>query len=121
MDKLIGFLGRVIYCVPFLLFGVIHIKTGANMAGMVPSFIPGGVFWIYFTGVAMIAASIAIITGKQGRNACFGLVLMLLIFIITIHLPGLSNPQVKMIAMMSLLKDTGLMGGALVIAGTFKK
>jgi uncharacterized membrane protein len=121
MDKLITFLGRVIYAVPFLVFGAGHLTRAGQMAGMVPAYIPGGVFWIYFTGVAMILAALAIITGKQGRGACFGLALMLLVFIVTIHLPGMANPQMKMMSMMSLLKDTGLMGAALVIAGTFKK
>jgi putative oxidoreductase len=121
MDKLTIFIGRVIYAIPFLGFGLGHLFNGGQMGGMVPSFIPGGVFWIYFTGVAMVLAALAIITGKQGRAACFGLVVMLLVFIVTMHLPGLANPQMKMMAMMSLFKDMGLMGGALVIAGTFKK
>lgn len=121
MDKLMNFLGRLIYTIPFLGFGAMHLKNGSQMGGMVPSYIPGGVFWIYFVGVAMILASLAIITGKQGRNACFGLALMLLVFIVTVHLPGMSNPQTQMMSMMGLLKDSGLMGAALVIAGTFKK
>lgn len=121
MDKLIGFLGRVLYALPFIGFGAGHMMNAHQMGGMVPAFIPGGVFWIYFTGVAMILAAIAIITGQQGRNACFGLAVMLLVFIVTMHLPAMANPQMKMMAMMGLFKDTSLMGGALVIAGTFQK
>jgi len=121
MDKLTGFVGRVLYALPFLGFGFGHVMNAGQMGNMVPSYIPGGVFWIYFTGVAMILAALAIITGKQGRNACFGLAVMLLVFIVTIHLPGMSNPQMKMMAMMGFFKDTSLMGAALVIAGTFKK
>src|SRR5580692_2242702 len=105
MDKLMTFLGRVIYAVPFLAFGANHLLNAGQMAGMVPSYIPGGIFWIYFTGAAMVLAALAIITGKQGRNACFGLALMLLVFIVTIHSPGLSNPQMKMMSMVNLLKD----------------
>ncbi len=121
MEKMLNLIGRIIFSIPFLGFGFGHLANAGQMAGMVPAFIPGGIFWIYFTGVAMIVAAIAIITGKQGRNACFGLAVMLLVFIVTLHLPGLSNPQMKIMAFMSLMKDTGLMGGALVLAGTFKK
>ncbi len=121
MDKLTGFLGRVIFSIPFAWFGFGHLMNAGMMAGMVPPFIPGGVFWIYFTGAAMMLAAIAIITGKQGRSACFGLALLLLLFIVTIHLPGLAIPQMKMMSMMNLFKDTSLMGAALVISGTFKK
>jgi uncharacterized membrane protein YphA (DoxX/SURF4 family) len=120
MEKILNFLGRLIYSLPFLGFGVGHLMNAGKMAGMVPAMFPGGVFWIYFTGVAMILAALAIITGKQGRNACFGIALMLLVFIVTIHLPGMSNPQTQMMSMTGLFKDMGLLGGALVIAGTFK-
>jgi len=68
----------------------------------------------------MVLAALAIITGKQGRSACFGLALMLLVYIVTVHLPGLSNPAMKMMSMINLLKDTGLMGACLFMAGTFK-
>lgn len=120
MEKILNFLGRTIYSVPFLGFGANHLMNADKMKGMVPAMFPGGVFWIYFTGAAMVLAALAIITGKQGRNACFGLALMLLVFIATVHLPALANPQTQMMGMMGLLKDTGLLGGALVLAGTFK-
>jgi putative oxidoreductase len=119
MEKMLTVVGRIIYAVPFLAFGSGHLMNAAGMAGMVPAFIPGGIFWIYFTGVAMILAALAIITGIKGRAACFGLALLLLVFIVTIHLPGLNNPQMKMMSMMGLFKDMGLLGGALVIATTF--
>ncbi len=122
MDKLTGFVGRVLFCVPFLGFGLNHVMNAGQMAGMVPKTIPGGVFWIYFTGIAMILGALAVITGKQGRAACFGLASMLLIFIVTIHLPGMSNPDanLKMMSMVNLMKDTGLLGAALALAGTYK-
>ena len=121
MDKLVGFIGRVIFSLPFLVFGINHVAKADQMAAWVPAFIPGGVIWIYVTGIAMIVAALAIITGKQGRGACYGLALMLLIFIAAVHLPGLANPQTQMMSFVNLLKDMSLMGGALVIAGTFKK
>jgi putative oxidoreductase len=120
MEKLFVFLGRTIYSIPFLGFGVGHLMNADGMKGMVPTLFPGGSFWIYFTGIAMILAALAIITGKQGRSACFGLALMLLVFIATVHLPGLSDPQMQKMALAGILKDTGLLGGALVIASTFK-
>jgi uncharacterized membrane protein YphA (DoxX/SURF4 family) len=121
MDKVLNFIGRVIFSIPFLVFGLGHLFNGGHLSGMVPAFIPGGIFWVYFTGFAMVAAALAIITGIKGRAACFGLAVMLLIFIVTLHLPGLANPEMKTMAFMSLLKDTGLLGAALILAGTFKK
>jgi putative oxidoreductase len=121
MDKVLGLIGRVLYALPFAFFGLGHLMNADQMAGMVPPYIPGGVIWIYVTGAAMILAAIAIVTSIQARLACFGLVLMLFVFILTIHLPGMMNPAMKMMAMMGLFKDTGLIGGALVIASISKK
>jgi uncharacterized membrane protein YphA (DoxX/SURF4 family) len=121
MDKLMGFVGKVLYALPFIGFGIENLMDAPEKARMVPSYIPGGVFWVYFAGVAMILAALAILTGKQAREACLGLVVMLLIFIVAIHLPHLANPQTKATGLIQLYKDTSLMGAALVLAATFKK
>jgi putative oxidoreductase len=123
MDKLVGFLGKLLYCVPFLVFGLGHLTNASSMAGMVPAYIPGGVLWIYVTGVAMILAALAILSGKQARNACFGLAAMLLVFMVTIHLPGMStqDPGMKMMSLGNFLKDLGLMGAALFLATTYQE
>lgn len=35
---------RLLYAIPMALFGILHFMNASDMAGMVPSFIPGGVF-----------------------------------------------------------------------------
>jgi uncharacterized membrane protein YphA (DoxX/SURF4 family) len=91
------------------------------MAVMVP--VPGGVIWIYVTGIAMILASIAAITGIQGRNAMLLLALMIIIFAVSIQLPAMmgSDPMMKMGGTVSFYKDLGLAGGALILAGVFER
>jgi uncharacterized membrane protein YphA (DoxX/SURF4 family) len=121
MDKVLNLVGRILFSVPFVLFGLGHLMNAGQMAGMVPAYIPGGVVWVYFTGAAMILAAVAIITGIQARLACFGLSLLLLIFILTVHLPGTMNEATNMMSTMMLFKDTGLLGGALIIASISKK
>lgn len=109
-------LGRILLALPFLVLGVMHFPGADNMAGMVPSWIPGGVFWVYLTGVANIAAGVAFITGKQARLAGLLTALMMIVFILTVHLPGMSNPEMAQFSLISILKDLGLAGGALLIA-----
>ncbi len=118
MDKLTT-IGRVIFAVPFAIFGLMHIMKANAMAGMVPSFIPGGVFWVYLTGLALLAASVSIITKKQIVLASILLSSLLFIFVLTIHLPALIGGN--QMAMSGLLKDIGLGGAALYIAGIFSK
>ncbi len=118
MKALTGNVAKIIYSIPMILFGVFHFMMAENMAGMVPSFVPGGIFWVYLTGVALIAAGVAIIINKMARLAALLLAVLLLIFVLAIHLPGAIAGEEM--AMPSLLKDIALMAGALLIAGSSK-
>jgi uncharacterized membrane protein YphA (DoxX/SURF4 family) len=111
--------GRVVFAVPFLLFGVTHFLNASAMAGMVP--VPGGAFWIYVTGAALVAGSLGILTGKLGRLAAFGLAALLLVFIGGVHLPQLANAATQQMAIINVLKDASLLGGALTWAAILGK
>jgi putative oxidoreductase len=86
------------------------------MAGFVPAFIPGGVFWVYVTGLALVLACISILIDKQTRLACNLLGLMLIIFVLTIHIPGFLG-EMGDEALPNLLKDLALAGAAFYFAG----
>lgn len=99
-------------------FGINHFMNADKMGGMVPSFMPGdGKLWIYVTGVALLAAAVAIIINKFTKPACYLLAVMLLVMVFTIHLPNaMSNEELlKIMGMTNLLKDTGLAMGAILI------
>lgn len=113
--------GRKIFGIPFLIFGINHFIYANNMAALVPSFIPGKIFWIYVTGLALIAASISIFTKKFMKLATFLLAVMLFIFVLIIHMPGVLNSETTMMSMPNLLKDLGLGGAALILFGTSEK
>ena len=93
--------------------------NASGMFGMVPSFIPGGVIWIYITGLALILAAVSIIIQKKDRLAAMLLAAMLIIFVLTMWLPGLGGDNGQT-AMSMLLKDTALAGAALMFAGLAK-
>ena len=111
--------GRTMFAVPFAMFGMMHIMMASNMTGMVPSWVPGGVFWVYVTGMALVAAAISIIAKKQIYLASVLLAVLLGVFVMTIHLPALLGGD--QMAMGGMLKDISLAGGALLIAGLFKE
>lgn len=103
------------YAIPMAVFGLFHFMSASDMGGMVPSFIPGGVFWVYLTGAALIAAAVAIIIGKKAKLATQLLGLMLLLFALLIHLVSVMNGNDM--SMPSLLKDVALAGGAWYMSG----
>ena len=116
--KKLAIFGRILFALPFGILGLNHFLMTDVYLGMMSSFIPGGAYSILVSGLLLIVASISIILNKNIKIACFGLAAMLFIFIATIHIPGLFNPDPKTVqlALMELLKDTGLMGGAIMIA-----
>ena len=114
-------IGRVLFALPFGILGLNHFFMYNYYVGMVSSFIPGGGFTVVITGLALIAACIAIVFKKFIQIACMLLALLLLIFICTIHIPGLFEPVNANMALIELLKDSALMGGALMIAGMYKE
>jgi putative oxidoreductase len=111
--------GRILFGLPFGIIGLNHFLMKDVFLGMMTSFVPGGGFTIMLTGVILILASISIIINKYVVITCYSLASLLLLFIITIHLPGLFSGNYEM-ALFGLLKDTGLMGGAIMIAAYYQ-
>ena len=116
--KNIATIGRILFAVPFGIIGLNHFLMTDIFLGMMSSFIPGGGYTILLTGALLIAASVCIIINKYIQIVCYSLAGLLLLFILTIHIPGLFTNNFQ-IALFGLLKDTGLMGGALIIAAYF--
>ncbi len=102
----------VLYALIWAAFGVNHLVNAKEMVAIVP--VPGGAFWIYLTGVAMLLAAAAIIFNIQARLAGYLLAAMLLVFIFSVHVPQLIKGN--FMAPVSILKDLGLMAGAIIIA-----
>lgn len=115
-------IGRILFAIPFLVLGINHFIMLDIFTGMLSSFIPGGGYTVLLTGAFLIVASIALIINKWVTVICYLLAAMLFIFILTIHIPGFFAPDIVQehmveVHLMNMLKDIGLMGGALLIAG----
>lgn len=114
-------LGRIFVAIPFIMFGIMHFMNAEKMAGMAPF---GGEFMIYLTGVFALAAGISFVSGIQQRLAGLLAALMMAIYAFALHLPGVISAADEMamqMSMGSLLKDLGLLGGALLVAATAKE
>ena len=119
MNALFG-LGKYLFAIPFLVFGVLHFMAGKDMAGIVP--IPGGEIWVYITGAAHILAAISMLIGKMDKLATALLGIMLLIFALSIHLPGvIESGGENAGAMSGFLKDTMLAGASWIYAANVAK
>jgi putative oxidoreductase len=109
--------GRILFAIPFLIFGINHFLMMDYYVGMLTSFIPLGAYTIILTGVVLIATSISIITKKYIIQSTLILASLLLLFIVTIHIPHLFDGSDRTATLIALLKDISLLGGSLMIAG----
>ncbi|HLP74443.1 MAG TPA: hypothetical protein VK155_16160 [Bacteroidales bacterium] len=114
-------IGRILFAIPFALFGINHFLMTDYYVGMLTSFVPRGAYSIILVGILLIGASISIITKKYVRISTILLACLLFIFIVTIHIPHLFIDADRTTAIITLLKDVSLMGGCLMIAGFYSE
>ena len=89
--------------------------------GYIPANLPNPVLWVKIVGVAFILAAISFIFNKYVKIAAYLLAAMLLSFAFFIHLDIYRNAgsdEVKVNALINILKDTALAAFALHIAGS---
>jgi uncharacterized membrane protein len=92
LDKLVS-LSNVFFAMPLAVFGAEHLAGPAGMAGMVPAYMPFRMFWVYFVGVALVAAALSIATRIQVQWSGLLFGVMMFLFVAMLHFPGaLSEP-----------------------------
>lgn len=82
-----GSLGARIYALTIISFSIDHFLYAKEAAGYMPAWISHPVFWIYFAGVALLAAGVAILIKMKVRLAAMLLGAMILIWVIILHIP----------------------------------
>jgi uncharacterized membrane protein YphA (DoxX/SURF4 family) len=85
----IGGIARLVFGACLLVFGVSHFVYVKFTASMVPAWIPPSqMIWAYATGVAQLAAGLAILSGVQARLAAVLLTVMYAAFSLLVHIPS---------------------------------
>lgn len=102
-------LGKYLIAIPAAIFGIMHFMAADQMAAMAP----GGVFMVYFTGLAHIAAAVAILIGKIDKLAATLWGVMVLLFIIP-HIQLMTGGDEGEI--LNILKNLIMAGGAFIYA-----
>ncbi len=109
---------RILFAVPFIVFGINHFLNAGMLAGYVLAKWPAAVILVYLSGAGMILAGISFVINKYVRLAALLLAAELAIFAFAIQMPGLFNPQTMQMSMIGFLKDFSLMSAALYVAAS---
>ena len=118
-QHLVSRLAIWLLAIVMLIFGIHHFRHPDNMLVYVPNYLPGGIAWVYFVGVAFILASIAFMTNRFVSLAGYLLAALLIVFVILVHLPTYrqaGDAEMRQFAFVNMLKDTALAAFALYIA-----
>jgi len=113
--------GRFLFAISLVVFGAQHFLYAKFVATLVPSWIPGHLFWAYFVGVAFVAAALSIAIGKNARLAATLLGLMFILWVLTLHLPRVAAHPHDGNEWTSAFVALAMCGGAWLVAGTSKR
>jgi uncharacterized membrane protein len=111
-------LGPIFFAVPLAVFGAEHFTATTILAGMVPAWLPGHMFWALFVGSCLIAAALSIAARKYAGLASALAGVLILLFELLIHIPNVvGNPHTR-IAWVVALREPAFAGGAFALAAT---
>jgi uncharacterized membrane protein YphA (DoxX/SURF4 family) len=112
-------IGRLIFGVCLILFGLAHLFYLAYTAELVPAWLPPGqTFWAYATAAGHFAAGIAILSGIAARPAAMLLTAMFVVFGILVHAPMIFIDPHTHINWAENVLNFALMASAWVIAAS---
>jgi uncharacterized membrane protein YphA (DoxX/SURF4 family) len=116
LDKIIA-LSNLCFAIPLAVFGAEHFAAARGIMQGVPKFMPWPLFWTYFVGVALLAASLSIATKIQVRWSGLLFGSMMFLFVAMMDLPGtLANPHNR-ISWTLMLREMAFGGGGWILAG----
>jgi uncharacterized membrane protein len=117
LDKLVV-LGPVFFAVPLAVFGTEHFTAATILAGMVPAWLPGHMFWALFVGTCLIAAAVSIAAGTYGWLAAALAGVLILLFEFLIHIPNVAGSPHTRLLWVVALREPAFAGGAFALAAT---
>jgi uncharacterized membrane protein len=116
LDKIVA-LSNLCFAIPLAVFGALHVSGVGFVLPLVPSFMPWRLFWAYFVGFALLAASLSIATKIQVRWSGLLFGIMMFLFVAMLIIPGvLASPRDRF-AWTLVFRESSFGGGGWILAG----
>ena len=117
LDKVVG-LSNLCFALPLAVFGAEHLSAAEFIQQGVPSYVPWHLFWAYFVGFALLAASLSIATKIQVRWSGLLFGIMMFLFVAMMDIPGALAKPGDRFGWTLLLRELAFGGGGWILAGT---
>jgi uncharacterized membrane protein len=114
----IAALSNLCFAIPLAVFGALHLFGPQFIIPIVPRYMPWRMFWVYFIGCALIAASLSIATKIAVRWSGLLFGLMMFLFVAMIHFPGALASHYNRIIWTVVFREMSFGGGGWLLAGS---
>jgi len=111
---------HTLYGLSLIFFGAAHFIDVKDTLSLIPNWLPGHLFWAYFTGCAFIAAGIAALTGLCARLAVTLSVLQLTLFLVLVWLPIVARGSKDPFQWSETILTVALLAGGWVVADSYR-
>lgn len=115
IDKIVA-LTNLCFAIPLAAFGAEHLSGAKFLMNLVPAYMPWRLFWAYFVGFALVAASLSIGTRILVRWSGLLFGTMMLLFVAMIHFPGAVTTGGRTLWTI-VIREMSFGGGGWVLAG----
>jgi uncharacterized membrane protein len=117
LDKVMPF-GRLCFAIPMAVFGTEHFTDTADIAALVPNWIPAHLFWTYLVGIGLLAAALSITVKVQSRLAAALVGAMFFSFVALMDIPAVVAEPGNRIFWALALRELAFASGALALASS---
>jgi uncharacterized membrane protein len=117
LEKIVA-LRNLCVAVPLAVFGALHLFAPQFVKGIVPAYMPWRMFWVYFVGCGLVAASLSIASriGVRWSGLLFGI--MMFLFVAMIHLPGALHDPHNRILVTIVFRESSFGSAGWILAAT---
>ena len=109
-------IGPACFAAPLALFGAEHLVASQSIIQAVPPWMPWRLFWVYFVGLALIAAAASMVLSRLVRLSATLLSVMFFLFVALLHAPRVLADPADRISWAVLLRDISFAAGAWALA-----
>ena len=112
-------IARVLYGLCLIFFGVAHFVDVKDTVSLIPHWLPGHLFWAYFTGCAFILAGIATLIGFCARLAVALSAFQLALFLFVVWIPIVAAGSKDPFQWSETILNAALLAGAWMVADSY--
>jgi uncharacterized membrane protein YphA (DoxX/SURF4 family) len=113
-------IARVLYGLSLIFFGAAHFLDVKDTLSLIPNWLPGHLFWAYFTGCAFIAAGVAVLVGFYPRLAAALSALQIGLFLFIVWIPIVAAGSKVRFQWSETILNAALLAGAWVVADSYR-